>query len=72
MTNAKFEIKENLLTLESKGEFHKEINLISWLGREATYDLRGWNEDKTKMTKGATLTKAELEQLIEKMGGIKL
>ena len=60
MANVEFEIIENLLTLESEGKFHKEVNLISWSGRDPVYDFRGWNEDKTKMTKGATFTKAEL------------
>ena len=43
----------------------KELNLISWNGREPKYDLREWSEDHTKMGKGITLTESELQVLSE-------
>lgn len=42
-----------------------ELNLISWSGKEAKYDIRSWSPDKTKMSKGVTLTKEELKSLKE-------
>lgn len=41
MADIKFEIKETLgvLSQSSKG-WKKELNLISWNGREAKYDIR--------------------------------
>jgi len=41
MTNVKFEIEETIGVLsESKKGWKKELNLISWNGREAKYDIR--------------------------------
>ena len=40
-----------------------ELNLVSWGGRPAKYDLRPWSPDHEKMGKGLTLTKEELDSL---------
>ena len=38
-----FQIVKNLGTLsESKGGWKTELNLVSWGGRPAKYDLRSW------------------------------
>lgn len=34
----------------------KEVNLISWNGREPKIDIRDWNPDHSRMGKGITLT----------------
>ena len=59
-----FAIIETLgvLSTSSKG-WTKELNLISWNGREPKYDLREWSPDHDKMGKGVTLSKDELEAL---------
>lgn len=44
-------------------EMSKEINLVSWNGREPKVDIREWNEDHTRMSKGITLTDAEAEKV---------
>lgn len=48
---------------ESDSGWTRELNLISWNGRAAKYDLRDWDPDHDKMGKGITLTKEELIQL---------
>ncbi len=64
MADIKYEIKEKLGTLSepSKG-WTKELNLISWNGREAKYDIRDWAPEYEKMGKGITLSKEELKVL---------
>jgi len=59
-----FAIIETLgvLSTSSKG-WTKELNLISWNGREPKYDLREWSPEHDKMGKGVTLSKDELEAL---------
>ena len=42
----------------------KELNLVSWRGREAKYDIRDWSPDRSRMGKGITLTKEELTALV--------
>jgi len=67
MGDVNFEIKKNIIRLKSTGKFHKELNLISWNGRDPVYDLRGWNNDHTEMTKGITLSEAEFQELVSKI-----
>lgn len=67
MPEVKFEIVNHILSLKSTGKFRKELNIVSWGGREAVYDLRGWNEDHTQMTKGITFNKEEYEELLIKL-----
>lgn len=64
MADIKYEIKENIATLsESSKGWSKELNLISWNGREAKYDLRDWGPEHEKMGKGITLSTEELKKL---------
>ena len=68
MAEIKYEIIETLAVLsESSKGWKKELNLISWNGREPKYDLREWSEDHTKMGKGVTLTLDELQTLKESL-----
>lgn len=41
----------------------KELNKVSWNGKDAKYDLREWSPDHEKTGKGVTLTDEEFEQL---------
>lgn len=67
LANVDFKITERLFSLPSSGTFTKELNKVSWNGREPVYDLRGWKEDHTKMTKGITLTNDEFQELVSKI-----
>lgn len=61
-----FEIKEHISVLSdanSKG-WRKELNLVSYNGKEPVYDIRSWNEDHSKMSKGVTLTYDELAVMV--------
>lgn len=61
----KYKIIEHLgkLSTTEKG-WSKELNLISWNEREPKYDIREWDATHEKMGKGITLTKDELDNLI--------
>ncbi|MCM3569306.1 YdbC family protein [Neobacillus mesonae] len=66
MADIKFEIHKTIAVLsESQKGWKKELNLISWNGREPKYDIRDWSENHEKMGKGLTLTKDELIRLKE-------
>jgi hypothetical protein len=66
MAEIKFEIEETFgeLSENAKG-WKKELNLISWNGRSAKYDLREWDPNHEKMGKGIALSKEELLALKE-------
>ncbi|NLN49909.1 MAG: hypothetical protein GX154_12660 [Clostridiales bacterium] len=60
----RFEIIKTIGVLsESAKGWTKELNLISWNGREPKYDLREWDPEHGKMGKGVTLTENELIEL---------
>ena len=62
----KYEIAEELGVLsENEKGWRKELNLISWNEREPKYDIRDWNPNHDRMSKGITLTKEEAEALYE-------
>lgn len=68
MADIKYEIIETLAVLsEGNKGWKKELNLISWNGREAKFDIRDWSEDHTKMGKGVTLSPAEMKILAESL-----
>lgn len=62
----KFEIINELgVVSEGNKGWRKELNRISWNGREPKYDIRDWAPDHEKMGKGVTLTEQELRKLKE-------
>jgi len=66
MAELKYEIIDTVAVLsESPKGWKKELNLISWNGRDPKYDIRDWAPNREKMGKGITLTEDELMALKE-------
>ena len=66
MSKITFEIVEHLADLsENASGWMKEVNLVSWNGRAAKYDIRELDPEHQSMSKGITLTEDEMRQLIE-------
>lgn len=67
MAQTQFEIIERLYEFPSTENslYHKELNLVSWYGKEAKYDIRNWSEDHLKPGRGVSLTEEEFRKLIE-------
>ncbi|WP_026703224.1 YdbC family protein [Salibacterium aidingense] len=64
MADINYEITAHLGVLsESPKGWTKELNLVSWNGRDPKYDIRDWAPGKEKMGKGITLTKEEAVEL---------
>lgn len=60
------EIVESIgVIYEKKSGWTREINLVSWNGMDAKYDIRDWSPDHDKMSRGITLTEEELRKLVE-------
>ena len=66
MAEITYEITKELgvISEDAKG-WTKELNLISWNEREPKFDIRSWNPDHTRMSKGISLTEEEMEKLVE-------
>ncbi|MCQ2363364.1 MAG: YdbC family protein [Acidaminococcaceae bacterium] len=59
-----FVIEKNLGVLsESTKGWKKELNLVSWNGGKAKYDIRDWSPEHDKMGKGITMNEEEIQLL---------
>ncbi|MDR3186342.1 MAG: hypothetical protein LBU04_06010 [Christensenellaceae bacterium] len=47
----------------TKTGWTKELNLISWNGKEPRIDIRDWSPEHEKMGKGITLSTSEAKNL---------
>lgn len=66
MAEIKYEIVKALGVLsEGSNGWKKELNLVSWNGRDPKYDIRDWDEDHEKMGKGITLSENEMKNLVD-------
>ena len=64
MPEIKYEITEHLGVIsETARGWTREVNMISWNGREPTIDVRDWSPDHSKMSKGLTFTVDEIKEL---------
>ena len=64
MTDFTYTITEHIATLSTRGSWNLEVNMVSWGGRPATYDIRKWSPDHSKMSKGISLNEAEFTALL--------
>ena len=59
-----YEINERLgIISEDMNGWTRELNLVSWNGGKAKFDLREWSPEHDKMGKGVTLTEEEFQAL---------
>ncbi len=72
MAEIKCEILETLAEFPEHNGYHLELNLIQWGNNDPKYDLRRWNSDRSRMTKGITFSKEELFILKDELSKIKL
>jgi len=61
-----FTILKHVATLSNSAKgWTMELNLVSWGGRPAKYEIRDWNPDHDQCGKGSTFTAEELTALRE-------
>ena len=64
MAGFSYEITERIAVLSTATTgWERQLNMISWNGREPKYDIRDWSPDGSKMGKGISLTAEELATL---------
>jgi hypothetical protein len=70
MSDITFDIVKHYGVLsEEKGGWKKEINLVSWNGRNPKFDIRDWAPGHEKMGKGITLSREEAARLMGLIAG---
>lgn len=67
--NFTYEIIQYLGTISTRTDYKgivwaKEVNIVSWNGRQPKLDIREWNKDHTDMTRGISLKPEEAEALL--------
>ena len=66
MKEIQYEIVKEIAVLSaSDSGYTKEINLISWNGREPKYDIRSFSPNREKCGKGITLNADEAGALLK-------
>jgi len=64
--NITFEIREYLGTIAKyETNWRKELNIVSWNGGTPKFDIRDWDEQHVKMSKGITLSAWEMRKVVD-------
>ena len=64
-----YEIKEHIAVLNtSETGWTREVNLVSWNGTNPKVDVREWDPDHKRMSRGITLTETEAEKFAKAIG----
>ena len=73
MAEFSYEILKTIAVISNSPRgWSRELNLISWNGREPKYDIRDWAPDHEKMGKGVSLSTEELSSLKAILNDIEL
>ncbi len=65
-----YDLMERIGVLGTKDNgWTKEVNIVSWNGGKAKVDIRDWDPDHERMTKGITLFDNEAENLVKVLAG---
>lgn len=66
MSDIQYEIKKEIAVLsKSDSGYTKEINFISWNGKEPKYDIRSFSPNRERCGKRITLNADETAALLE-------
>lgn len=69
--NRKVEILNHITTLGVNAkEWSKELNIVSWNGNPAKFDIREWSPDHSAMGRGVTMTQDEFDKLKDSLDKI--
>ena len=64
--DVKFEIIQHFGVMkERKNGWKKELNKVKWGDNDTKWDIREWNEEHDKMSRGITLSDEEAKILFE-------
>ena len=68
-SNYNFKIHEKIgVVSEKPNGWTLELNVVSFNGRDAKYDLREWKNDHTELRTGARFSESDLKPLMELIG----
>lgn len=68
--NIIYKVKEHIGVISRHNGWTTELNIISWNNGTPKFDVRDWNSDHSRMSRGITLTDYEMRSLIGLYMGI--
>ena len=64
MAEFRYEVTERIAVLSTNASgWERQLNMVSWNGKDPKYDIRDWSPDGSKMGKGISMTREELATL---------
>lgn len=66
-TEVTFEIKEHfgVINPNNNGGWSKEVNFVSWNDKPPKFDIRDWDANHERMSRGITLCEEDAKKLYE-------
>lgn len=65
-----FTVVKEIAVLSESGSRNKELNIVQWGDNEPKYDIRTWNNGRTRAGKGITLSLEEVKELKKALNSI--
>ena len=63
MAEITYDVVENIGVIADNGAWETQVNMISWNHAKPKLDIRNWNVETNKMSKGISLTESEAREL---------
>lgn len=66
-----FDIKKHLAVLSiANSGWQRELNIVAWNEGAERYDIRDWNPEHTKMSRGVGLNRIEVKNLLDALSAL--
>lgn len=65
MADITYNVEKKIGVIGDSGVWETQVNLISWNHASAKFDIRKWNTETGKMSKGISLSENEIRALAE-------
>ena len=64
MAEITYDVVENIGVIADNGAWETQVNMISWNNAKPKFDIRKWNVETDRMSKGISLTESEARELV--------
>lgn len=68
----KYEIIEKIAIISETPKWTRELNKVSWEGKEAKYDFRYWRKGNPRAGRGTTMSVDEIKKLNDVLNNLDL
>lgn len=59
-----YDVVKNIGIIADNGAWETQVNMISWNHGAPKFDIRKWNVETDRMSKGISLTESEARELV--------